>query len=119
MHDASAAEAAPAARAEFLRPLRFVRLRSFDAFFAGNNSDLTFAFGILRGVGFPIFLPMIGQTQQFRRWHLDQCEHLSARRDQDVVLRSCNSKPAPEPHVFDLIEPASITSRSPSLAARR
>src|SRR5205823_12248248 len=74
--DVSAAEAAPAARAEFLQDVSFGWLRSFNAFFVGNNSFFAFAFAIMRGIGRAVFLPVIGQTQQFPRWHLDQCEHL-------------------------------------------
>src|SRR4029077_13550224 len=103
--DVSAAEAAPAARAEFLQGVSFGWLRSFNAFFVGNNFYFTFAFGILRGIAFAVFLPVIGQTQQFPRWHFDQCEHLTALRDKRVVLRSCDPKSAPEPRAFHLIEP--------------
>src|SRR6266480_623545 len=103
--DVSAAEAAPAARAEFLQGVSFGWLRSFNAFFVGNNSYFTFAFGIMRGIGLVVFLPVIGQAQQFPRWHLDQREHLTALRNQRVVLRSCDPKSAPEPRTFYLIEP--------------
>ncbi len=46
------------------------------------------------------------QTQQFRGWHLEERERLTALRNQLVVLRSCDPKSAPEPDTFHLIEPA-------------
>src|SRR5438128_12503080 len=115
MRDASAAEGAPAARAEFLRGLSFGWLQSLNGFFAGNNSDLTFAFGILHGIALAVFLPVIGLTQQFRCWHLDQREHLTAFRNPHAVLRSFYPKYAREPRAFHLIIPALNHHQIPNL----
>src|SRR5437016_11685110 len=60
--------------------------------------------GIMRGIARAVFLPVIGQTQQFPGWHFDQREHLTALRNQYVVLRSCDPKSAPELRAFHLIE---------------
>src|SRR5437762_10637984 len=52
------------------------------------------------GFGFVVRFPMLRQTQQFSRRHLDQREHLAALGDQGVVLRTRNVECAPEPRAF-------------------
>jgi len=58
------------------------------------------------GFGFVVRFPMLRQTQQFSRRHLDQREHLAALGDQGVVLRTRNVECAPEPRAFYAIQPA-------------
>jgi hypothetical protein len=48
-------------------------------------------------------VPALGQGQQFCRGHLDQCQHLPAFGDENVLLQ--NPKSAPKPHAIEPIEP--------------
>ena len=81
-----AAAATRAGQAAFLRCLGCGRLRSLHTFSTGNRSGSRFAFAMFAGSGFVVRFPMLRQTQQFSRRHLDQREHLAALGDQRVVL---------------------------------
>src|SRR6266550_287733 len=99
-HGAWAAAATPAAQAAFLRCLGCVRLRSLHTFSTANRSSSRFAFATFAGFGFVVRFPMLRQTQQFSRRHLDQCEHLAALGDQRVVLWARDAECAPEPRAL-------------------
>ena len=58
------------------------------------------------GFGFVVRFPMLRQTQQFSRRHLDQREHLAALGDQRVVLWTRDAECAPEPRALCAIQPA-------------
>src|SRR5206468_8068630 len=91
-----AAAATRAAQAAFLRCLGCERLRSLHMFSTGNRSGSRFAFAMFAGFGFVVPFPMLRQTQQFSRRHLDQLEHLVALGDYRVVLWTSDAECAPE-----------------------
>src|SRR6266480_29814 len=97
---AAPAAAAQAAQAAFLRCLGCERLRSLHMFSTGNRSGSRFAFATFAGSGFVVRFPMLRQTQQFSRRHLDQREHLAALGDQRVVLWTRDAECAPEPRAL-------------------
>src|SRR5512132_3729212 len=92
-----AAAATPAVPAAFLQCLACGRLRSSSMFSTGNLSGSGSAFAMFAGFGFVVRFPMLRQTQQFSRRHLDQCEHLAALGDQRVVFWTRDAECAPEP----------------------
>ena len=87
-------------------------------FSTGNRSGSRFAVAMFAGFDFAVRFPMLRQTQQFSRRHLDQRERLAALGDQRVVLRTRDAECAPEARSTRSNQP-SITSRSPGLPARR
>src|SRR5947199_8086793 len=53
-----------------------------------------------------IFLPTLGQTEQFFLWHRDQRQRLPAFGNQRVIVQSSNAKCAPEARALHMIQPA-------------
>src|SRR5262245_29564030 len=104
-HGAWAAVAARASQAAFLRCSECGRLRSLHPFSITNRYRSRFAVATFAGFDFVLHFPVLRQTQQFSRRHLDQREHLAALGDQRVVLWPCDAESAPESCAFKTIQP--------------
>src|SRR6476646_1097333 len=100
------AGATRAGQATFLRCLACGRLLSLHTFSTENRSGSRFAVAMFAGFGFVVRFPMLRQTQQFSRRHLNQREHLAALGDQRVVLWTRDAECAPEPRALCAIQPA-------------
>src|SRR5262249_27629473 len=99
-HGAWAAATTQAGQATVLRCLECGRLPSLHRFSTANLSPSRFAVAMFAGFDFVIRFPMLRQPQQFSRRHFDQCEHLAALGDQNVVLWARDAECAPEPRAL-------------------